>query len=169
MKPGFPRSFDEIVTLANDPATNYRSPHKAFGLKYTQAQAVGLETPTYLSIKNEALGAVRAGVAAVFATNKIDAIFAPTNSRPAQLIAEPRRGGGGGADSPGNLTNESGVPEIVIPAGMTPEGLPVTISLIGPAFSEAKLIGYAYEFEQTTKAIRLPKNTPALKTDTISY
>ena len=38
---------------------------------------------------------MRAGVEALFVANKIDAILAPTNSRPAQLIAEPRRGGGG--------------------------------------------------------------------------
>ncbi len=170
LKPGFPRSFDEIVALANDPATKYRSPEKAYGLKYSQAHAVGLDTPTYLALRDQQLPAMRAGVEALFAANKVDAILAPTNSRPAQLIAEPRRGGGGaGGDSPGNLTNESWVPEMVVPAGMTPDGLPVTISFVGPAFSEAKLIGYAYNFEQATKAIKVPKNTPALKSDIISY
>ncbi|MGE3474680.1 MAG: amidase family protein [Rhodospirillaceae bacterium] len=168
LKPGFPRSFDEIVALANDPATNYRSPEKAFGLKYSQAHAVGIDTPTYLALKNQTLPAIRAGVEAVFTSYKIDAILAPTNSTPAQLIAEPRRGGGGRGDSPGNLTNESWVPEMVVPAGMTGEGLPVTISFIGMPFSEAKLIGYAYDFEQATKARRLPKHTPELKTDRIN-
>jgi len=38
-------------------------------------------------------------------------------------------------------------------------GLPVTISFIG----------HAYDFEQTTKAIRTPKHTPPLKSDTITY
>ena len=43
------------------------------------------------------------------------------------------------------------------------------VRVVGMPFSEAKLIGYAYDFEQATKAIRLPKNTPALKTDKINY
>jgi amidase len=48
---------------------------------------------------------------------------------------------------------------------MTPAGLPVTISFFGPAFSEAKLLGYGYDFEQATKALVLPKFTPALPSD----
>lgn len=32
--PGFPKSFDDVVRLSNDPATDYRSPGKAFGLKW---------------------------------------------------------------------------------------------------------------------------------------
>ena len=50
-------------------------------------------------------------------------------------------------------------------AGMTPEGLPVTISFFGQAFSESKLLGYGYDFEQATKALALPKFTPALASD----
>lgn len=171
LKPGFPRSFDEVVALANDPATNYRSPQKAYALKYSQSRAVDLNSPTYLALRNHALPTIQAGVAAVFVDNKIDAMFAPTNSRPAALIAEPPKpiGAAGGGDSPGSLTNESWLPEIVIPAGMTDDGLPVTVSFIGTAFSESALIGYAYDFEQATKAIKLPKNTPQLKSDVINY
>ena len=43
--------------------------------------------------------------------------------------------------------------------------LPVTISFLGQAFSEPKLIGYAYDFEQATHAIAEPKTTPALPSD----
>jgi len=56
-----------------------------------------------------------------------------------------------------------------VPAGLTPEGLPVTISFFGPAWSEPKLLGYGYDFEQATKARVLPKTTPALKGETLSY
>ena len=61
----------------------------------------------------------------------------------------------------------SGYPDLVVPAGMTPAGLPVTISFLGPAFSDGMLLGYGYDFEQATHAIRLPKYTPALKTDVL--
>ena len=100
----------------------------------------------------------------------IDAVVYPTSPRPATPITpkeDPKPGVGG--DSPTNLANESGCPDLIVPAGMTPEGLPVTISFFGPQWSEPKLIGYAYDFEQATKAIRLPKTTPALPTDTLSY
>ena len=51
---------------------------------------------------------------------------------------------------------------------MTKDGLPVTISFIGTAFSEPKLLGYAYDFEQATKALAVPKMTPVLPGDAIS-
>ena len=52
---------------------------------------------------------------------------------------------------------------------MTDTGLPVSISFFGPAWSEAKLLGYGFDFEQATKALRLPKTTPALPGDKITY
>ncbi|MER8402591.1 amidase family protein [Mesorhizobium sp. M1348] len=177
LKPGFPRNFDEIVALANNPATRYRNPGKAFALKYSQQRAVGVSTPTYLAARYQALPAIKAGMEAVFAEQKVDAIFTPTMSRLEPLITEgpqPADQEASGlascrADSPGDLINESWLPEIVVPAGMTNEGMPVTISFIGTAFSEASLIGYAYDFEQATRAVRLPKNTPPLSSDVISY
>ena len=165
-KPGFPKSFDEVVALSNDPATHYRSPGKAYGLKYNSTRSLDLTDPSYLAIKNEQLSAMTAGVDAVFAKHQLDAILYPTSPRPATPIdppATPTPGTGG--DSPTNLANETGYPDLIVPAGMTKEGLPVTISFFGKAFSEPKLIGYAYDFEQATHAIAEPKTTPALPSD----
>ena len=47
--------------------------------------------------------------------------------------------------------------------------VPITVSFLGPAFSDGQLISLAYAFEQATHAIRLPKLTPALKTDVVRY
>src|SRR5213592_3172097 len=69
--------------------------------------------------------------------------------------------------SPTNLANESGFPDLIVPAGMTWSGLPVTISFFGQAFSEGQLLGYGYDFEQATKARVLPKHTPALPSDVL--
>jgi amidase len=166
-RPGFPKSFDEIVKLANDPATNYRSPEKAFALKYTQSIALDLNDPVYLAVKSQALAATKAGVDALFVKYRLDAIVYPTSPRPAVFIdtTKPRPP----ADSPTNIANQTGYPDLIVPAGMTPEGLPVTISFFGPAFSEAKLLGYGYDFEQATHAIRTPKYTPVLSGETIQY
>jgi amidase len=51
---------------------------------------------------------------------------------------------------------------------MTKEGLPVTLSFLGPAFSEPKLLAYGYDFEQATKARVLPKTTPKLPNDILA-
>jgi amidase len=162
-EPGYPKTLDEIVRRANDPKTGYRSPEKAVALKYTASVALDLTDPIYLAAKNEALAASKAAILALFAKHRLDAIVYPTSPRPATPIKPdgvPPPG-----DSPTALANETGFPDLIVPAGMTPAGLPVTISFFGPAFSEAKLLGYGYDFEQATKALVLPKFTPALPSD----
>jgi amidase len=166
-RPGYPKSFDEIVARANDPATGYRSPEKAFALKYTQSIALDLHDPVYLAVKNQALAATKAGVDALFAKHRLDAIVYPTSPRPAVFI-DPAKARVP-ADSPTNIANATGYPDLIVPAGMTPEGLPVTISFFGQAFSEPKLLGYGYDFEQATHAIRTPRHTPVLAGETIKY
>jgi amidase len=166
--PGYPKSFDEVVARSNDPATNFRAPEKAFALKYTASQALALDDPSYLAVKNGVLPATTAGILALFDKNGLDAIVYPTSPRPATLIKpdEPPKPGTG-ADSPSAFANQTGFPDLIVPAGMTPEGLPVTISFFGRAWSEPKLFGYGYDFEQATKARQLPKHTPALPSDTL--
>ena len=164
-KPGFPKSFDEVVARSNDPKTGYRSPGKAFGLKYNSTRTLDLTDPSYLAIKNEQLAAITAGIEALFTKHKLDAIVYPTSPRPATLILPPTPTAGGGMDSPTSFANQTGFPDLIVPAGMTKDGLPVTISFFGRAFTEAKLIGYGYDFEQATKAIKAPKHTPGLASD----
>jgi amidase len=158
--PTYPKSFDELVARVNDPATNYRSPEKAVALAYTQSIALGLDDPVYLATKNEGLASMRAAVDAVFAKHRLDAVVFPTSPRPPTRIDD--RAPPQPPFPPPNLANHSGYPDLVVPAGMTPDGLPVSISFFGPAFSEARLLGYGYDFEQATRAIRLPKHTPKL-------
>ena len=42
------------------------------------------------------------------------------------------------------------------------------LSLMGPAFTESRLLSLAYSFEQATKVRRLPKHTPLRAGDTIA-
>jgi len=49
---------------------------------------------------------------------------------------------------PANLT---GIPAIAVPAGFSKLGLPISIQLMGPAFSEQLLYQFAYMFEEQTK------------------
>jgi len=97
-----------------------------------------------------------------------DAIVYPTGVRPATPIVNTLPTTTTLAESPTLIANETGFPDLIVPAGMTKDGLPVTISFFGPAFSEGKLISYGYDFEQATHARRLPVHTPALAGDTIT-
>ena len=169
LKPAFPKTFDELVTLANDPKFKYRSPEKAYGLKYTASLALDLNDPVYLAAKNDGLSSIKAGILAQFDKGKLDAIVYPTSPRPATLIKPDTLTPTAGADSPTSFANETGFPDLIVPAGMTKDGLPVTISFFGKAFSEPKLLGYGYDFEQASKARVLPKYTPPLASDTISF
>jgi amidase len=49
----------------------------------------------------------------------------------------------------------SGYPSITVPAGEV-AGLPIGVSFMGAAWSEAKLLQLAYAFEQATKARKVP-------------
>ena len=95
------------------------------------------------------------GIDSVMNKNKLDAIFAPSNS-PVWMIDLVN------GDSPTNYVGSSslaaisGYPNITVPAGFIAE-LPIGVSFFGRAFSEANLIEIAYAFEQITKARRLPK------------
>ena len=168
-KPRYPKSFEELVALANDPKTGYRSPEKAYALTYTAGLALDLNDPSYLALKNEMLIATKAGITALFTKYKLDAILYPTSPRPATLIKPATPPVPTSTDSATSFANETGFPDLIIPAGMTKDGLPVTISFFGQAWSEPQLLGYGYDFEQATKAIALPKYTPALPSDTLEY
>ncbi len=63
----------------------------------------------------------------------------------------------------------TGFPDLIVPAGFTGNGLPVTLSFLGVAFSEPRLLALGYAFEQKTRARRIPVNTPALPGETVEY
>ena len=167
LKPGYPRTLGELAAKAADPETHYRSDAKRDGLKHNDEYALALTDPVYLAAKNEGLDFVKAAIVGVFARNHLDAIVYPTSPKPAAPIGGPPLGTSTMSQLPSGMANETGFPDLIVPAGMTKDGLPVTISFFGLAYSEPKLLGYGYDFEQATHAIRLPKYTPALPSDTL--
>jgi len=178
LKPGYPRTLAEIIAKAEDPATGYSSPWKLASLKRTLDAAQDFDDPTYQAIINEGYAMVRATVLAVMAKNTLDALIYPTSAQPASPIGTgtldaDTEGGRAGGGAPGGgvagVANQTGFPDLIVPAGMTSDGLPVTLSFFGPAYSEGKLLSYGYDFEQASKARVLPKNTPELPSDTITY
>ncbi|HRR25075.1 MAG TPA: amidase [Acidobacteriota bacterium] len=59
----------------------------------------------------------------------------------------------GGSSSPAAI---AGYPNVTVPAGYV-HGLPVGLSFFGRAWSETKLLAFAYAFERTTQARRPPE------------
>jgi amidase len=125
----------------------------------------------YTAVRDHALPLIRATIEGIINAEKLDAIVYPTQPTPAELIETPSIGSvsAGSGESPVILANLSGFPDLILPAGFTARGLPVTISFMGPAFSEPKIIGLGYALEQRLKAIRLPVLTPTLANEIISY
>jgi amidase len=125
----------------------------------------------YLAVRDHALPLIRQTIQGLIEAEKLDAIVYPTTGLPAGLIdGQPRptvAAGSGG--SPVILANLSGFPDLIVPAGFTGRGLPVTLSFMGTAFSEAKLLGLGYALEQRLQAIRLPVLTPPLDDESISF
>jgi amidase len=93
------------------------------------------------------------GIDAAMDRDKLDAIVAPT-STPAH-VTDWVLGDHGLGDST-TYAAVAGYPSITVPAGQVFE-LPVGISFFGRAWSEPKLLGIAFAFEQATKGRHPPR------------
>ena len=106
--------------------------------------------------------ALRAGVSAVFESERLDAIAYPTMRRPAPLIRDRQSPGVAGRANNCQVSANSGLPAISIPAGFTVDGLPIGMDLLGAAFTETTLLTLAYGWEQSARPRRPPFSTPPL-------
>ncbi|MFT3792681.1 MAG: amidase [Rudaea sp.] len=91
------------------------------------------------------------GIDAALAKDRLDALIAPTSGPAWTTDLVNGDHFSGSSSTPAAV---AGYPAITLPMGLVHE-LPVGISFFGAAWSEAKLIGYAYAFEQATHA-RIP-------------
>lgn len=99
---------------------------------------------------------VREAVLGMMAARRLDAIAYPPIRRTAVAIGEMQVG------STCRLAAHSGLPAVVVPAGFAGDGMPVGVEMIGRAWSEARLLGLAYAYEQGTRYRRAPGSVPAL-------
>jgi amidase len=103
------------------------------------------------------------GIDTTIAKHKLDAIVAPTQG-PAWLI-DLVSGDAGGITSFTSPAAVAGYPHITVPMGFV-RGLPVGVSFVGRAWSEATLLKLAYGFEQASSARKKPTFAP---TADVSY
>jgi amidase len=146
-------------TLADAIAFNERNRDREmpyFGQEvFLKAQEKGpLTTPAYRKSHETCRRLSRAeGLDAVLDAHRLDALVAPTGA-PAWVI-DPLSGDHfvGGNSTPAAV---AGYPSITVPMGFV-FGLPVGLSFIGRAWSEAVLVRLAYAFEQATRHRRPPR------------
>lgn len=169
LAPGFPKTLAELIARAEAPGSAYNNPWRLKAMKKAQAKAGDLDNPHYLAARNHGMPLIHDAVMAVFLEHQLDAFIYPTRPEPALLIPPRPEEPPGTPPSGRSIANHAGLPDLIVPAGMTPNGLPVTISFIGPRWSEARLLGFGYEFDKMTNARRLPKHTPMLAGDLVTY
>jgi len=173
--PAYPKSLDEMIersmTLTSQTPEGYIPNPSRWNLMKTERESGTLEDADYLAVREHGLAMVRAILEGIVTEHRLDAIVYPTSSRrPSRGDADPPPPSASGGSalvasvmaSPTNLANLSGFPDLIVPAGFTSRGLPVTVSFFGTAFTEARLLALGYAFEQATAARRLPRHTPPL-------
>jgi amidase len=154
LPPGRPRTLKELIAF-NEREAKREMPY--FGQEvFHQAEAKGpLTEQAYLDAleRNHRLSRTE-GLDAVLKEHRLDALVAGTGG-PAG-VTDLIYGESGGIGSLTSIAAVSGYPHVTVPAGYV-FGLPVGLSFVGPAWSDGKLIGYAYGYEQATRRRKPPR------------
>lgn len=145
-------------TLADLIAFNKANAAREMGLFgqdiFEKAQATaGLADPAYIKARDTSLRLAGAeGIDRMLAEARVDVLVAPT-AAPAWFIdpVNADQSPGGGA---GSLAAVAGYPHLTVPMGGV-RGLPVGLSFIGPAWSDARLLALGFAFEQAAPAMKL--------------
>jgi amidase len=148
-----PRTLTDLIAF-NESHAAQEMPY--FGQElFLAANSRGpLSDTAYLGARQRSVEAAgKNGIDAVLAAQQLDALVAPSNG-PAWTIdvVNGDHFVGGSISAPAAI---AGYPHVTVPMGQV-HGLPVGLSLLGAAFSEAKLISYAFAFENATHSRRPP-------------
>ena len=110
---------------------------------------------------------LRRAVLATMADHDLDALVYATFDHQTTVIApdvltNPNPEDGYARGNNRYLSPVIGFPALTVPAGLTDDGLPVGLELLGRPFAEATLLRLGYAYEQGTHRREPPATTPAL-------
>ena len=187
LSPDFPQSF-AALTEAGLAVRQPVDGRGAFPTVYERFQTRTGDVPeqaslTYRAFREHGVGLIRLAILGVFEHHALDAIVYATRARPPHLIEadEPFVGRvdrshyapGPEGENRGvylrNIANIAGLPDIVVPAGWSEAGMPISVSFLGPAFSEPLLLAYAHAYEQASRQARPARATPRLPGEVFEY
>ena len=151
-------------TLADLIAFNAATPREMvlFGQETFIAaeQTKGLDDPAYLAARADSQReAGPEGIDKLLADNRLDALIAPSYGPSSRIDLV---GGDHVHGRSSTLPAVSGYPHLTVPMGQV-DGLPVGISFVGPAWSEARLLALGYAYEQAAQARKPPTYIPSLE------
>ena len=134
-----------------------------FGQEFFEQAAAktGLADKAYVAARARCIQITRDQlIDKVMTEHKLDGFVAATYG-PAWLF-DAVNGDAGGGVSCSTLPAVSGYPHVTVPGGQF-RGLPVGLSFFCRPFTEGKLIGYAFAYEQATKLRKPPRYLPSVE------
>lgn len=165
-----PKTHRDIIRLSEaitKPTPEGWVPNLARLEAYRREAGMGtLQDQPYRSASAEGRKMMRDLLTWILERERLDALIGPT-IRTARLISEESTPEARGWR---DLASLAGWPDLSVPAGFTNDRrLPVGLSFLGPAFSEAKLLSLGYAFERALPVKRLPSSTPARPGERVEY
>jgi amidase len=154
-----------VKTLAGLIATGKYLKGGTQEIRYQETMRVGTldANADYLS-RLETQRTVRRLLVELMDRNSVEALVYPVKALPAPML-------GSSDDGPrdNSISAATGLPAIILPAGLSEEGLPLALEILGRPFSEPMLIQLAYGYEQASHARVAPKTTPHLTGEVFAY
>lgn len=144
----------DIMTLAD--IVDLGLFHAAIQPQMTRSRDTELDVEAYQS----ALAArtdLRMAVENLMAEHELDALAYPTITQTSVLIGDAQTG------SRCQMAAQSGLPALSMPVGLTNNGLPVGMELLGKHFQDADLLAIVKPYEEMVQPRRAPSVTPALE------
>ena len=156
----------KVRTLADAIAFNDAHAARELGLfgqdTFIKAEATrGLADKVYIDARAQSLKGAKDALDTMLAKSSVVALVGITASPawPIDAVLGDQSPGGGA----GSLAAVAGYPHLTVPMGAV-RGLPVGLSFIGPAWSEAKLLGLGYAYEQASHARVTPTFAASVET-----
>jgi len=154
LRPGWPHSLADILAQSErvtgpSAACPFPNPGRLQGYR-DQLAALPLTDPGYLAARDQGRARLRAGLQALIDRSHLDALIYPTSNQRINAIGTPAHRGLKGyyGNLSCSLASLTGWPDLTLPAGATPEGLPVGLSLSSPAWTDDRLLALGAQVER---------------------